>query len=375
MNVMDRTTIRIAAFGFRSIPPSEGSAGSDKIAMELYPRLVQRGCHVIGYNRIYKGIRGELREYNGVQLKYFKTLSWNGFDSFFHSCLATFHIILFNSADVVHIHNGGNSIWALFLRLFGKRVYVSQDGVDWKREKWAWYAKIYLYFSSFITAFIPNGIIFDNLHAKDLFERKFRRKYYFIPYGSEVSDVPFNITIFNRYNIQPFEYFLFVGRFIPDKGIHYLVKAFETITTTKKLVLVGGAPNPSQYEKDIHHTSDGRIVFPGFVYGDDALLLMKNAYAYIQPSDVEGLSPVILTIMALQTPLICSDIPENLFVVENNAIIFKKGNIEDLKNKLLFTLNNYHEVKSLAEQSSVYITRRFSWDKVTNEYLNIFSRS
>jgi glycosyltransferase involved in cell wall biosynthesis len=125
-----------------------------------------------------------------------------------------------------------------------------------------------------------------------------------------------------------------VGRFIPDKGIHYLVKAFESIPTSKKLVLVGGSPNPSQYEKNIHHTTDGRIVFPGYVYGNDAILLMKNAYAYIQPSDVEGLSPVILTVMELETPLICSDIPENLFIVGNNGILFRKGDIEDLKIKM-----------------------------------------
>jgi glycosyltransferase involved in cell wall biosynthesis len=372
---MDRTTLRIAAFGFRSIPSREGSAGADKFAMELYPRLIQKGCSVVGYNRIYKGEKTGYHEYKGVQLKYLRTVRWNGYDSIFHSCIATLHIILFNTADIIHIHNGGNSIWALLLRLFGKRVYISQDGVDWKRRKWKWYAKIYLYISSYITAFIPNGVIFDNIFSQGLFERKFGKKYYFIPYGCEVPDVAFNDYIFNKLNIKPFEYFLFVGRFIPDKGIHYLVKAFENINTTKKLVLVGGSPNPSLYEKTLQKTTDERIVFPGYVYGNDAILLMKNAYAYIQPSDVEGLSPVILTILGLETPLICSDIQENLFIVEKNATIFQKGNIEDLREKMIYTLNNQKEVRLLAEKSKLLVLKRFTWDEVAKEHLNIFSLS
>ncbi|MDZ7634107.1 MAG: glycosyltransferase [Bacteroidales bacterium] len=97
-------------------------------------------------------------------------------------------------------------------------------------------------------------------------------------------------------------FLLFVGRFIPDKGVHLLIKAFEKVDTNKKLVLVGGSPNPSAYEEEIHKTIDNRIVFAGYVYGNDTNILMKNAYAYVQPSLIEGLSPVILTVMGLGTP-------------------------------------------------------------------------
>jgi glycosyltransferase involved in cell wall biosynthesis len=372
---MKLKTLRIAAFGFRSIPPREGSAGADTFALELYPRLVQKGCCVVGYNRVYKGEKAKYNEFHGVQLKNIKTFTWSGFDSFYHSCIASFHVILFNTADVIHIHNGGNSIWALLLRLFGKRVYISQDGVDWKRDKWKWYAKIYLYISSYITAYIPNGVIFDNVFSRDFFERKFGRKYHFIPYGCEVPEVVFHDHIFNKLHIQPFEYFLFVGRFIPDKGVHTLVTAFENITTSKKLVLVGGSPHPSQYEINIRKTLDDRIIFPGYIYGDDALLLMKNAYAYIQPSNAEGLSPVILTIAGMETPLICSDIPENLFIVERHATIFRKGSIDDLQKKIEYTLNNYKDIRLLAEINKVHALERFSWDEVTKKHHHIFSCS
>src|SRR5829696_8717999 len=100
------TKLRIAAFGgFRSIPPKSGAAGSDKFALELYPRIVQRGHRLIAYSRIYSGEKVSFdTQYEGVDIKYFKTVSKAGFDTLVHSFKATYHIIFRNTADVVHLH-------------------------------------------------------------------------------------------------------------------------------------------------------------------------------------------------------------------------------------------------------------------------------
>lgn len=370
---MENKKLRIAVFGIRNMPPSTGSAGEDKFASELYPRLVERGHEMTAYLRVYGKPFPELKEYKGVKLVYLKTTPRSGFDTLLHSMKATFHIIFRNTAKVVHIHNGGNSIFAVFLRLAGKRVFISQDGVDWKREKWPWYAKLYLYVSSMITAYIPNDVIIDNVFSRKFFEDRFKKKFSFIPYGSEVPAVEDNTEILQRLEVEPGEYFLFVGRFIPDKGLHYLIPAFEKIATDKKLVLVGGSPNPSEYEKQIQETEDPRIIFPGYVYGDDVVRLMKNAYTYIQPSDVEGLSPVILMVMGLGTPLICSDIQENKFIVENDAGLFDQGNVESLSEQLEEALSNPEAISERAARGKAMIYERFNWEKVTDDHLLLFS--
>src|SRR5471030_142108 len=210
--------MRIAAFGFRSIPPTKGAAGADKFALELFPRLVKRGHSVIAYNRRYPDVFIDVEEYKGVKIKTLKTTAKKGFDTLWHSFRSTFDIIIHNTADIVHIQNGGNSIWALPLRLFGKKVFISQDGVDWKRDKWPWYGKLYLRFSAFMTAHLPNEVIFDNVIAKKLFEDKFGKKYKFIPFGSEVEAIDERTDVFEKNNLTKGEYYLFIGRFIPDKG-------------------------------------------------------------------------------------------------------------------------------------------------------------
>lgn len=365
--------LRIAAFGFRSVPLREGCAGADKFASELFPRLVNLGHQVIGYNRLYPGQKPIGDEYFGVKLKYFRTVRCMGLDTLIHSFKCTCHIIFKNTGDIVHIQNGGNSIWALFLRMAGKKVFVSQDGIDWKRDKWPWYGRVYLRLSSFLTAFLPNQVIFDNVFARELFEKKFHRSYSYIPFGSDVPDVPEDDSIFQRLNIRKNDYFLFVGRFIPDKGLHYLIPAFEKVVTDKKLVLVGGSPNPSDYENKLLSTKDKRIVFAGYVYGDDSMRLMKNAYCYIQPSDVEGLSPVILNVMYLVTPIICSNIKENIYAVDNTAILFEKGDIESLKEALDLSLNSPEDIVGLAARAHRRVVTLFTWDSVALQHVQLFS--
>jgi glycosyltransferase involved in cell wall biosynthesis len=367
--------LRIAAFGgFRDIPPKEGGAGSDKFAFELYPRLVKLGCEITAYCRIYPGDNPECQKdrYEGIKLKYLRTVDRAGFDTLLHSMKSTFDIIFRNTADIIHLHSGANSIWAIFLRCAGKRVCVSQFAMDWKRDKWPWYGKLFYRLSNYITAYFPNAVVFDNVFTRDYFEKKFRRKFQFIPYGSEVQDPPSDLSILRKLDLSPGKYLLFVGRFIPDKGVHLLVRAFESVQTDLKLVLVGGSPNPGSYENEIRNTVDNRIVFAGYLYGDDTNVLMKNAFAYVQPSLIEGLSPVILTVMGLGTPLICSDIPENTFITGSNATHFTSGDIGSLAEKMKFCIDNKSRILEMADRGRIDILERFNWDSVVSQYLEIF---
>lgn len=368
--------LRIAAFGgFRTIPPKEGGAGSDKFAFELYPRIVKQGHELTAYCRIYPGDKStpKYSEYEGIKIISFHTVNKAGFDTLLHSFKATFDIIFRNRAKIIHLQSGANSIWALLLRLFGKKVYLSQFAMDWKRDKWPWYGKLFYHFSNYLTAYVPNRVIFDNIYTKEYFEKKFHRHYDFISYGSEVKEPSNHTSIMDKVGVYPGEYFLFVGRFIPDKGVHLLIQAFQKVKTGKKLILIGGTPNPGDYEKGIRNIKDERIIFPGYIYGDDTNALMKNAYVYIQPSLIEGLSPVILTVMGLGTPLICSDIIENKFITRGNATHFISGSVVSLSEKINYSINNIDELKKIAEIGREDILTRFKWDSITSQYIKLFN--
>jgi glycosyltransferase involved in cell wall biosynthesis len=367
--------LRIAAFGFRSYPPRAGSAGADKFAMELLPRLAARGHQVIAYNRLYPGMQDDKHQRTeGLDVISFRTTKRSGFDTVLHSVRVTYDIIRNNRADVVHIQNGGNSIFGAVLRLFGKKTFLSQDGLDWERDKWPWYAKLYLWLSSMLTAHVHNAVIFDNVYAREAFEARFKKSYDFVPFGADVKYEEDAESVLDRLGLHRGGYFLFVGRFIADKGLHWLIPAFEALQTDKKLVLVGGSPNASDYEEEIRSTTDPRVVFPGFLYGPEVHALMHNSYAYVQPSAIEGLSPVILEASYVGAPIICSNIPQNRYGIGEDGTYFRSGEVADLTEKLQWALDTSEDLAARAAAGSRHVAAQFSWDTVVDRHIEIFRR-
>jgi glycosyltransferase involved in cell wall biosynthesis len=372
--MQNRTPLRIATFTFRSIPQRPGCAGVDKVSVELHTRLAARGHQIVAYNRLFPGEQPLGDEYRGIRTKNFYTITrMKGFDSIYHSLQVCWDIIRHNTADTVHIHNTGNSPFGLLLRLFGKKVVLSQDGVDWQRGKWPWYGRVYLWLTVFVTAFAPNRVVFDSTFYKADFEKRFGRKYDHVTWGAEVPGDADDPSILDKLGLEPGGYFLFAGRFIPDKGLHYLLPAFERLKTDKKLVLLGGAPNPAAYERGLMATTDPRILFPGFLFGAQLFTVMRNAYAYVQPSDIEGLSPVVLENMGLGVPIIISDIPENHYAVGGTALEFRRGDIDDLATKLQFALDNPVAMRSNGNSGRTRAHSEFNWDRCADRYEQIFT--
>ena len=84
-------------------------------------------------------------------------------------------------------------------------------------------------------------------------------------------------------------YILFLGRLVPEKGCHYLLKAFETINTPMKLVIAGDSSHSDAYVARLKQIADSEVIFTGFARGDLLEELFSNAYAYVIPSELEGL--------------------------------------------------------------------------------------
>ncbi len=363
---------RLAAFGFRSLPPRPGSSGADKYAEELYSRLAERGYEVTGYNRVHSQAETGETSYRGIRIFNIKTPRKPGVEALVHSAKVTAHIIRHRTGDVVHVQNGGNGLFILILRAFGKSVYLTEDGAEWERGKWPWYARLYLRIMRLLTAYVPNAVIFDNVFLRDKFEQRFNRRYEFIPYGSDPTEGEADTDALESLGLRPGEYFLFVGRFIPEKGLQYLIPAFEQLATEKKLVLVGGAPEGSEFADRLRRTSDERILFPGYMYGADVHTLMRHAYAYVQPSDLEGLSPVILENMGMGVPIICSDIEENLYVVGDTTSTFRKGSVPDLARVMRAALENPRQLAEDAQRAKTRAKDLFSWEAVTDRHVDVF---
>lgn len=167
---------------------------------------------------------------------------------------------------------------------------------------------------------------------------------------------------------------MFLGRLVPEKGIRYLIEAFQDVQTDKKLVIAGGSSDTDEFANELKGLAKGddRILFTGFVQGQELEELYSNAYVYTLPSDLEGMPLSLLESMSYGNCCIVSDISECTEVVEDKAIIFKKSDVSDLKIKIQEACNQSELVQGLKKQATNFICSKYNWDKIVQETLNLY---
>lgn len=207
-------------------------------------------------------------------------------------------------------------------------------------------------------------------YFKDAYGRDVR----FIPNGIERNEsVPAN-EITRKYGLMKDGYVLFLGRIVPEKGVHYLIEAFKQLDTDKKLVIAGGSSDSAEYYEQIQSAAatDPRIVLTGFIEGQELAELYSNAYIYVLPSDLEGMPMSLLEAMSYGNCCLTSDIPECAEVVEDHAVTFHKSDVADLTAKLSDLLADPSRVAELQATAVNYITQKYNWDKVVDQTLALY---
>ena len=372
--------LSIAMFGQKRIPSREG--GVEIVVEELCTRMVAQGHNVTCYNRGGHHVSGSeydskrLKEYKGIKLKTVPTIEKKGLAAVSSSFFAAL-CCAFGKYDVVHIHAEGLAFFCWLPKLFHKRVIVTVHGIDWQREKWK---------SGFGSKFIHKGeknavkyadeIIVLSKGVQDYFEKIYGRKTVFIPNGvsNHIERKPQIIK--NKFGLDKDEYILFLGRLVPEKGIKYLIEAFKQVDTEKKLVIAGGSSDTSEFENEMKELAkeDKRIIFTGFVQGQELEELYSNAYVYALPSDLEGMPLSLLEAMSYGNCCLVSDIPECAEVVEDKALIFKKADVKDLQSKLQDACDHSEKVDAHKKQAADFICSKYNWDEIVQATLKLYRR-
>lgn len=161
---------------------------------------------------------------------------------------------------------------------------------------------------------------------------------------------------------------------VPEKGIHYLIEAFNNIKTDKKLVIAGGASDTDNYYSELKEKAkdNKNIIFTGFVQGKELDELYSNAYIYCLPSDLEGMPLSLLEAMSYGNCCLTSDIKECSTVMEDKGVTFKKSDINDLTDKLQELCNKIDLVKKYKNDSQKYILDKYNWDDIVDKTLKLY---
>jgi glycosyltransferase involved in cell wall biosynthesis len=360
-----RPPLRLAMIGMRGLPADRPKAGGGERETEAKAtRLAAKGHTVTVYCRWHYH-RHPPAMWQGIRLISLPSLNTKSLDTVTHTLLATLHVWLRNTADIINYHGMGNALFVPLARLLGRRVVVYMDGIDWERPKWGRLARLALKLAA-LTAFRwADAVYVDNRAAQTSFKNLFGREPEVITLAAEIWPDP-GAALLAGYGLQPDQYLLFVGLLRPDKGVHLLVDAYRGLETSLPLVIVGDDPDHGPYAAGLKQSADPRVRFVGYAYGDAARQLFANCYVYIQPSLMEGNSPALMSAMACRRCVVVSDIEQNRETVGPAGETFAAGQADSLRQVLTRLLAAPDRVRQLGQAARARIDSEYNWETVAD---------
>jgi len=359
--------MRIAILGTRGIPASYG--GFETFAEHLATRLVARGHQVTVYCRAHYVSPRQL-EYHGVRLQVLPTIRHKYFDTVIHTFLSAVHAIP-KRFDAALICNAANAPFAPILRLTGTPVAINVDGLEHRRKKWGGLGRGYYRFAEYLSTMLPNEMVTDAQVIQNYYLARYNATSTMIAYGSEVERRPDRATV-RKWRVDPNRYVLYVSRLEPENNAHLVIESFKRVRTAYRLLVVGDAPYAEHYISDLKARAKGdkRIIFTGFVFGQDYRALQQNAYCYVHATEVGGTHPALVEAMGYGNCVLTLATPENIEVVGDAGIPYVDE--FDLTEKLQRVLRDGSLVHAYRNRAQLRVKTHYDWEHVVDQYEQLF---
>lgn len=373
--------MKVAMIGHKVVPSRRG--GIETVLTTLCPLLSDMGAEVTCYNRssdkVENDYLGEVKDkkYRGVNLKSALTVNTKGVSAMIASFTAAINAS-FGKYDVIHFHAEGPCAAMWIPKLFGKKCMATVHGLDWQREKWGGsFASKYIKFGERVMVRCADEIIVLSDSAREYFKSTYGRETVLIHNGIAAPEKKDAESITEKYGLTKDGYICSVSRLTAEKGIHYLIEAYNSIKTDKKLVIAGDTSDTDEYVATLKQMAadNPNIIFTGFITGDTLKEIYSNAYLVALPSDIEGMSLSLLEALAYGNAVLCSDIPENTLVTEDRAMHFKKSDIRDLTDKLQKLCDSEDLVCKFRDGVDRFILDKYDWNEVASSTLELYQRT
>jgi glycosyltransferase involved in cell wall biosynthesis len=366
--VTEPRRLRVAILGTRGVPASY--SGFETCAEELGARLAARGHEVTVYCRV-PHIAYPDAVYRGIRLVKLPTIRRKHLDTIVHTLLSSLHACA-QRYDVALYFNVGNGPLTWIPRLAGQRVVLNVDGLDWRRKKWGRLARAYIRACERGAGRCADRVVTDSRRVQQYYRERHGTVSTYIAYGAEPVAVPPGPHL-ARWGLEPRRYVLFVGRLVPENCAHHLVEAFAGLSTDQRCVIVGDAPYSTEYIRALRATTDPRVVFTGYLFGEGYRELLSNAYAFVETSEVGGTHPALLEAMAAGCPVVVNDTPENLETAGDAGLSYE-GTLGPLglRSVLEGLLKDPALAAAHGRRGLERVRRHYSWDDVTDRYERLF---
>jgi glycosyltransferase involved in cell wall biosynthesis len=361
--------LKIAIIGSRGYPYVY--SGYETLIKELSERLVGRDCEVTVYchRNLFKEKPALV---NGIKLVYIPTIETKSLSQLIHSFLSMCHAVV-SDVDVIFAVNAANGPYGLISKIFRKRTAINVDGLEWLRPKWKGLGAIYFKIAARLSTILFDQIINDSEEMRKVYLNIFKKESVVIAYGATIkkSEDP---SLIQQWLITPKEYYLVVGRMIPDNNADIIVKGFLASNSTKKMVVVGDVFYKDNYADALKALKDERLVFTGYVYDPEVLAaLYHHCYVYVHGHEFGGTNPTMIKAMAYGCAILALNTVFNKEMLNNDlyGIYFDK-NQAAVRQQINYADQYPMKIKKLRQDSHLGITDKYNWDCITDQYLEVF---
>ena len=281
----------------------------------------------------------------------------------------------------------GNTIGAFVapfarkIHKMGGKFYINPDGLEWKRAKWAKPIQAYLKYSEKIMTRYADLVISDNPGIESYIKEAYPwSKTTYIAYGTDLSLTSLTNQdrkvreFYQKWQTQEKNYYLILGRFVPENNYETAIREFMTSSTKRDLVIIcnhEGNPYFEELRARTDFDQDPRVKFVGTVYDQDLLkYIRKEAFAYIHGHEVGGTNPGLLEALAQTDLNLVLRVSFNQTVAKETAQYWTKetGNLAHLIDQV----DSLEDVSEWGQRAKANMKQNFTWENIVGEYEELF---
>lgn len=351
--------MQIVIIGCRSL---DRVGGIESYMLDLCTCLAEKGHEII----LYAGANSDsVQNLNNFTVKNIKVTSNKYLNKILIGLKSTKRAMKeYPNADIYHFNANVAGFFSFIPLLKHKNVVFHGHGFEWKRVKWNPVVRFCNKMLDNFVLSINKNILMCSQEQVDYVKANFKNKnIMFAPGGVSYSH-------FERRDIKN-SYILFLGRIVAEKRMDLLLKAFTQIkdSISQDLYIAG----PVEDEAIVAgYRSDNRIHFLGSKFGEEKAELLRNAFLYVLPSDLEGLSIALLEAMSYGNLCLVSDIDANKEALNDCGIYFRAGDLENLKEKLSDICLNPQAYETYKTKAVERIKSTFEWHIISDKIISYY---
>lgn len=281
----------------------------------------------------------------------------------------------------------GNTIGAFIapfaakIHAIGGKIFINPDGLEWRRSKWSKPVQAYLKYSEKAMTKHAALVIADNEGIEDYIKAEYPwAKSCFIAYGTDLTATtltPESDSVrdfFDKWNIKEKEYYLIIGRFVPENNYETIIREFMKTKTQRDLVVICNYEGSSYFEQLKEETDlekDSRIKFVGTVYDKELLkYIRQETRAYLHGHEVGGTNPSLLEALAQTNENLVLGVDFNRKVALD-AVHYWEKTPGDLAS-LIENVDGKDEAIHLGQKAKAHMRAHYTWEEIVRQYEDLF---